>query len=209
LPHNARLTLELKMPALDETTINALDDFLHDRCAATDGLVNVEMLDGFMCAVAITPGGIPEDEWLAEITGAGFKFASREEADRVRGLLSAFRADAERRVQVDPDEPGDEDYPLLALPPDLDELDPQGTEEFLGLGWAIGFYRALDLRPDIWDKLGEELEGLDDDLDQLSELMMIGETEENSPAITLERRMEIVGTIPVFLGSFYAATHGE
>jgi yecA family protein len=209
LPHNAHLPLEPKMPALSEATINALDDFLHERCVDTDGLVNVEMLDGFMCAVAITPGGIPEDEWMTGITGEGFKFASRDEADRVRGLLAAFRADAERRVRVDPDEPGDEDYPLLALPPNLDELDPQDTEEFLGLGWAIGFYRALDLRPDIWDQLSEELEGLDDDLDQLSELMMIGENEESSPAITLERRMEIVGTIPVFLGSFYAATHDD
>lgn len=195
------------MPALTETTINALDDFLHDRCADTDGLVNVEMLDGFMCALAITPGGIAEDEWMAEMTGAGFKFASRDEADRVRELLALFRADAERRVRVDPDAPDDEDYPLLALPPNLDDLDPQSTDEFLGLAWSIGFYRALDLRPDVWDRLSEELDGLEDDLDQISELMMIGDTEETSPPITLERRMEIVGTLPVFLGSFYAATH--
>lgn len=193
------------MPALTETTINALDDFLHDRCADTDGLVNVEMIDGFMCALAVTPGGIPDDEWLAEVTGPDFKFASREEADQLRELLSAFRSDAERRVRIDPDAPGDEDYPLLALPPELEDIDPENTEEFLGLAWAIGFYRALDLRPDAWDKLAEDLEGLDEDLDQISELMMIGDTEENSPPISLDRRMEIVSTIPGFLASLHAA----
>ncbi len=197
------------MPALSEDTINALDDFLHDRCADSDGLVNVEMLDGFMCALAVTPGGIPDDEWLAEVTGAGFKFSSRDESDRIRDLLAAVRADAERRVRVDADSPEDEDYPLLALPPGLDDMDPQNTEEFLGLAWAIGFYRALDLRPDTWDRLIEELEDLEEDLDQIAELMMIGDTEENSPPITLERRTEIISTIPGFLSSFYAATRAN
>ncbi len=191
------------MPALTEPTINALDDFLHDRCADTDGLVNVEMIDGFMCALAVTPGGIPDEEWLAEVTGAGFKFKSREEADQIREMLAEFRSDAERRVRVDADNPGDEDYPLLALPPNLDDIDPQSTEELLGLAWSIGFYRALDLRPDVWDRLSEELDGLEDDLDQIAELMMIGDTEENSPPITLERRMEIVSTIPGFLSSLH------
>ncbi len=197
------------MPALTETTINALDDFLHDRCADSDGLVNVEMVDGFMCALAITPGGIADDEWLAEVTGPEFKFASREESDQLRELLAAFREDAARRVRIDPDAPGDEDYPLLALPPALDDIEPENTEEFLGLAWAIGFYRALDLRPDVWDRLSEELEGLEDDLDQISELMMIGDTEENSPPITLERRMEIVSSIPGFLSSLHAALSEE
>lgn len=197
------------MPALTETTIQTLDDFLHDRCADSDGLVNVEMMDGFMCALAITPGGIAKEEWLAEVTGEGFKFASREEADRIDDLLAAFREDAERRVRVDAEAPEDEDYPLLALPPDLDDMDPQSTEEFLGLAWAIGFYRALDLRPDTWDRLSEEFEGLEDDLDQIAELMIIGDTEENSPATTLERRMEIIAAIPVFLSSFHAATRAN
>jgi uncharacterized protein len=197
------------MPALTETTIQALDDFLHDRCADTDGLVNVEMMDGFMCALAITPGGIAEQEWLDEVTGAGFKFKSREESDRVHDLLATFREDAERRVRIDAEAPEDEDYPLLALPPDLDDMDPMNTDEFLGLAWSIGFYRALDLRPDVWDQLSEELEGLEDDLDQIAELMMIGDTEENSPPITLERRMEIIAAIPVFLSSFYAATRSN
>jgi uncharacterized protein len=194
------------MAALTENVIQSLDDFLHERCTDGDGLVNVEMLDGFMCALAITPGGIAKQEWMAEITGADFRFASREEADRIDDLLAAFRDDAERRVRLDADALGDDDYPLLALPPNLDELDPHSADEFLGLGWAIGFYRALDLRPDTWDRLGEEFDGLDDDLDQIAELMMIGDTEENSPPTLLERRMEIIAGIPAFLSGFHAAT---
>lgn len=193
------------MPELSESTVLALDDFLNDRCEDNDGLGNVEMVDGFMCALAITPGGVAEDEWLPQIVGPDFKFASREEGDQVREWLAAFRADANRRVALDSEAIGDDDFPLLALPPDLDDIDPEETEELLGLSWAIGFYRALDLRSDTWDRLGEEFEGLDDDLDQIAELMMVGDSEESSPPITLSRRMEIIGAIPGFLSSFFAA----
>ena len=91
-----------------------------------------------------------------------------------------------------------------AAAPDLEDMDPERTDEFLGLAWAMGFSIAIDLAAEAWDEMCDRIEGLAEDLDQIDELMMIGTEEENSPAITLARRMEILEIIPGLLGALEA-----
>ncbi len=98
----------------------------------------------------------------------------------------------------------EECLPLIAAAPDLEEMDPELTDEFLGLAWGMGFSVAIDLAAEAWDEMCDRIEGLSEDLDQVDELMMIGTEEENSPAITLARRMEILEIIPGLLGALEA-----
>lgn len=192
------------MPALTETAIQELDDFLTEHCADNGGMLNVEMVDGFLSALAVCVETLSADEWLPEVLGEKSGFSPIAKATTVKRLLMALWEDVQRRVRQEPDAIGDEDYPLLAIPPNLDSIDPQSTEEFLALAWGMGFHHGLDLQADAWDRMCEAIDGLNEDIDQIGELMMIGDSEENSPAITLERRMEIIAMIPNFLSTLAA-----
>ena len=189
------------MNPLNESTIEQLDVFLSERVGEHGGMFNVEMVDGFACALAAASETLTEQTFVAEVLGEDFAFASAAEEAAIRPLLLAVRADAQRRVLVDEEDLAENDYPLLALSPDFEMIDPQSTEEFAGLAWSMGFHHGLDLQTEVWDRMIDSMDGLEEDIDQIGELLMIGDSPETSPAITLERRMEILALIPGFLSA--------
>jgi uncharacterized protein len=192
------------MNTISEQDIDVLDRFLQERCEETHGFFSVEMLDGYLCALRVCAQPIAPDQWLPPIWGEGFAFDSAEERDAMSERVLALWEDVGARVQAAAEGREEECMPLIAAAPDLEDMDPERTDEFLGLAWGMGFSIALDLAPEAWDEMCDRIEGLAEDLDQIDELMMIGTEEENSPPITLARRMEILEIIPGLLGALEA-----
>lgn len=192
------------MSTISEQDIDALDQFLQDRCEDTNGFFSVEMLDGYLAALRVCATEIPPAQWLPPIWGEGFEFRDAEERERQTELVLALWEDVGARVTAAAEDREEECMPLIAAAMDLDEMDPDRTDEFLGLAWSMGFSIAMDLAPESWDEMCDRIDGLGDDLDQIDELMMIGSEPENSPAITLARRMEILEIIPGLLGALEA-----
>ena len=192
------------MSTISEQDIDTLDRFLQERCEETNGFFSVEMLDGYLAALRVCAQPIAPDLWLPPIWGQGFAFRDAAERDAMSELVLALWEDVGERVTAAAEGREDDCLPLIAAAPDLEDMDPERTDEFLGLAWSMGFSVALDLATETWDEMCDRIEGLGEDLDQIDELMMIGNEGENSPAITLGRRMEILEIIPGLLGAFEA-----
>jgi yecA family protein len=195
---------EQAMSTITEEDIDTLDRFLQERCEDTSGFFSVEMLDGYLAALHVCAQPIPPDQWLPPIWGEGFAFRDEAERETMSELVLALWEDVGERVRAAAEGREEECMPLIAAAPDLDEMDPERTDEFLGLAWSMGFSIAIDLAPEAWDEMCDRIEGLGEDLDQVDELMMIGSEPENSPAITLGRRMEILEILPGLLGALEA-----
>ncbi|MBL0040394.1 MAG: YecA family protein [Xanthomonadales bacterium] len=192
------------MTTISEQDIDALDQFLQERCEDTNGFFSVEMLDGYLCALHVCAQPLAPDQWLPPIWGEGFEFRSVEERDAMSERVLSLWEDVGTRVGAAAEGREEECMPLIAAAPDMEDMDPERTDEFLGLAWAMGFSIAIDLATDAWDEMCDRIEGLGEDLDQIDELMMIGTEDDNSPAITLARRMEILEIIPGLLGALEA-----
>lgn len=192
------------MSTISEQDIDALDRFLQERCEDTNGFFSVEMLDGYLAALRVCSTPIPPDLWLPPIWGEGFEFRDAAERTEQSERVLALWEDVGERVTAAAEGREEDCMPLIAAAVDLDEMDMERTDEFLGLAWSMGFSIAIDLAPEAWDEMCDRIDGLGDDLDQVDELMMIGTEEENSPPITLARRMEILEIIPGLLGALEA-----
>lgn len=192
------------MSTISEQDIDTLDRFLQERCEETNGFFSVEMLDGYLAALRVCAQPIAPDLWLPPIWGEGFAFRDAAERDAMSELVLALWEDVGERVTAAAEGREEDCMPLIAAATDLEDMDPERTDEFLGLAWSMGFSVALDLATETWDEMCDRIEGLGEDLDQIDELMMIGNEGENSPAITLGRRMEILEIIPGLLGALEA-----
>ena len=192
------------MSTISEQDIDTLDRFLQERCEETNGFFSVEMLDGYLAALRVCAQPIAPDLWLPPIWGEGFAFRDSAERDAMSELVLALWEDVGERVSAAAEGREEDCMPLIAAAPDLEDMDPERTDEFLGLAWSMGFSVALDLAPETWDEMCDRIEGLGEDLDQIDELMMIGTEADNSPAITLGRRMEMLEIIPGLLGELEA-----
>jgi len=192
------------MSTISEQDIDALDRFLQERCEDSNGFFSVEMLDGYLAALRVCATPIAPDLWLPPIWGEGFEFRDAAERTAQSERVLALWEDVGERVTAAAEGREEDCMPLIAAATDLDEMDTERTDEFLGLAWSMGFSIAIDLAPEAWDEMCDRIDGLGEDLDQVDELMMIGTEEENSPPITLARRMEILEIIPGLLGALEA-----
>jgi uncharacterized protein len=125
-------------PALSESELSRLDDLL--AAAEPDDAMMLEEYDGFCAALACAPSQVPADECLPVILGVEPGPALRRLSDSDRGtlleLLGQHRRAVARRLKE-----GESWNAVI------------GTDESgraLGDAWAIGFLRAVSLRPDDW-----------------------------------------------------------
>jgi uncharacterized protein len=119
-----------------EQRLRKLDRFL-TRPDLGDDVMLLSEFDGFVAGVAVCPDLIMPSEWLAEVWGEdGPVFDSERQANEIIQLIMAHYNDILRRLG----RPG-------AYAPLLDE-DTDGT--LLWEMWAVGFGRAIALRPEAW-----------------------------------------------------------
>jgi len=127
-----------------------------------DDSMAVEELDGFFAALAACPDPIPRDEWLPLVLGSSPRARSAARAPEGEGPDAALLRLVERhRVAVAAMLYDGKGFaPVLAY-------DEDGNA--LGNAWAIGFVRAMGLRPDAWTPLDDD----DDYADALEPVMRL------------------------------------
>lgn len=101
-----------------------------------DEVMLLSELDGFIAGIVVCPGLVTPGEWLGAIWGDGPVFASEREANEILGAIMAHYNDVIRQL----DRPG-RYAPLL-------ETDIDGS--VLWEMWAVGFAKAVALRPEAW-----------------------------------------------------------
>ena len=203
---------------IGDDQVARLDELL-EACADEHGGMTLEMLDGFLSALVVGPDLVPPSEYLPCIWTEELVWESAEEAEEALGLVMALWNDITRRVCAPlPDEDMAEEAafalleastPLLAMPEDLDLLDPQVVEQNaelpLAASWANGFLAGISLRRDAWDAWADEDDEVAEDIEDLVRMSLFnaehaGELEldaEDVPA--LADRLGFIAEIPFML----------
>jgi uncharacterized protein len=171
---------------------NWLEGFL--SCPqAPNGTMSLEMLDGFLTALVISPELVMPSEYLPWVWGEddeGPDWDSQEQAEYVIGLLAKhWNAIAERRLKSAKHRPIIDTFGV-AMP---------GDE------WAEGFLRGIDMRAEAWEPLFDDRQA---DYTVLSILALCdGSPEEEQ--ITEEMRGAILTQLPMTLQMIAAYWSGQ
>lgn len=211
--------------ALRDDELQQLDQLL-EAYGHDDERMDLEMLDGFACALALAPSPLPLASQVDEVMGRAPDWRDGDEA-LFSGLLSAFQARIEQRLAEagDPDDPAslERQMPLIAFPEDVDLEDLDEDDDPLaalppdfpaGLGWGIGFMAGVGLDEDGWDRWADADGRVAELLDQAMELTLcepeqleeIGDPDGELPS--LDDRMSILAGLPSLLSAVHGARPG-
>ncbi|MDH4572376.1 YecA family protein [Salinicola acroporae] len=156
---------------LDDDALARLDDYLASERLGEEApdLIGVH---GYLIALAVSPGEIPPDIWLAELFEGEPPFAHDAERDEIRGLLEALKTNAgsimERGHRIE-------------LPFDT-ELDEEGEMVAAIEDWSAGFMQGVFVDEAAWFSQDEAhvaalllpfmaLSGLFDDEPEMAEMV--------------------------------------
>ena len=191
---------------LDDNQIERLSNLLEQRAVPFKGL-NLEALDGFLSALAVSPVAVPASEWQPAVWGGKTpRWDSPEEAAEAEQLLTGHWNMCAARVQFDNEDLPENLAPLMWLPedPDQDEEALEESELDVGQDWALGFFTAVMLREAEWDKLLDENEWIEEIFDYLDRLAsgeaIDPENPEAAPTkVSYRDRLEITMDLPSML----------
>ncbi|MGY3266366.1 UPF0149 family protein [Lysobacter sp. HA35] len=191
-------------PPLSDAQIERLSELLDQRAVPFKGF-NLEALDGYLTALALSPEVIAFDEWEAPVWGSTPRWADEDEARDVRALLATHAATAEQRVRYGDDDLPDSYAPLLWLPENLEEHDDDELD--VGRDWAHGFFRAVDLREAAWEKWLDDNDWMEEIFDLIDRLAS-GEVAAEEPTdpgtpISYKERLEIIASLPGMLNDLH------
>jgi uncharacterized protein len=160
-------------PYLDEAAIERLSDLLDRRAVPFKGM-NLEALDGFLSALAVSPSPVPPEEWQPVAWGGKAPtWDGQAEADEVQQLLMGHWNMCVARVRHDDTDLPDHLAPLMWLPedPELTGEDALNEDELdVGTDWALGFFSGVMLREAEWDRWLDENDWIEDIFDALDRL---------------------------------------
>ncbi|MBB1471709.1 UPF0149 family protein [Luteimonas sp. MC1782] len=192
---------------LDDDQIERLAALLDQRAVPFKGF-NLEALDGFLSALVVGPSAVPVDEWQPVVWGGKpRRWESPDEAAQVQALLMGHWNMCSARVRYGDDDLPDHLAPLLWLPEDPELTGEEALREDeldVGHDWALGFFAAVGLREEQWDKWLDDNAWMDDIFDMLDRLASgeVLDTEDPSaPAtpISYRERLEIIVGLPGML----------
>lgn len=186
---------------ISDEQIERLQQLLDRNGDDEDRINDVEMLDGFLSALVVGPSLVLPSEYLPQVWGEDPQWPTVAEAEEAQSLVQALWNDIAGRASWRGDEASDELMPLVALPAD-ETLDDDSKDDPIGALWALGFLRGRELRMDAWDRLGEQVDGLNDELDAIDTLLDLPEDGEDAP--NTGRRLEILGQVPFLLSDLDA-----
>lgn len=193
--------------SLDDHQIERLSDLLDRRAVPFKGF-NLEALDGFLSAIAVSPSEIPQSEWEPLVWGGKPpRWDSLEEAAQVQQLLLGHWNMCAARVRHDGDSLPDHLAPLMWLPEDPELTGEQALHEDeldVGGDWALGFFTAVELREAQWDQWLDDNDWIEEifgHLDRLASGESINAedpTAQGTP-VSYRERLEIISGIPSML----------
>src|SRR6478736_9126794 len=190
---------------LDDREVERLGEIL-DQLAIPHGGFNMEALDGFLSALAVSPDHVPPLEWQKAVWGEQpAAFAGTDESDEAQRLLLGHWNACVARVKWQGDDLPDSLSPLLWLPEDPEAEQPDELD--VGSDWAHGFFTAVELRPEAWQAWLEAEDWIDEILSLLEQLATgdVEADEEGAPAtkLSFKERMEIVASLPGMLADLH------
>jgi len=154
-------------PLSDDELLELAEFLVSD--AVPESAMDIETLDGFLCALAVGPEAVTLGEALPFVwsddpgVGAVPVWSSPEQHARITGLISRMYAELAEAVVAE-----EQVEPLIVEP---EEDDPESAEMAaqLGMGWAMGFIAGMTLREDAWQAWVTS-EGGDEDLKLIERL---------------------------------------
>ncbi|MGH8083741.1 MAG: UPF0149 family protein [Lysobacter sp.] len=194
---------------LDDDQIERLADLLEQRAVPFKGF-NLEALDGYLTALAVSPDTVPMTEWEPAVWGTPPRWDDPAERAAVEALLLGHQNMAAARVRHGGDELPDHLAPLLWLPedPELQDAEAEQEDELdVGRDWALGFFTAVGLREAAWDQWLDDHDWIDEVFDLLDRLAS-GEVLAEDPAapatpIGYRERLEIIAGLPDMLADLH------
>ncbi|TAA36336.1 UPF0149 family protein [Pseudoxanthomonas winnipegensis] len=192
---------------LDDAQIEQLSDLLDQRALPFKGF-NLEALDGFLSALAVSPSTVPVEEWQPVVWGGKApRWDDAEAAAQAQTLLMGHWNMASARTRHDEDSLPDHLAPLLWLPEDPELTGEEALHEDeldVGHDWALGFFTAVELREAEWDQWLDENEWIEEIFDQLDRLASgeaINPDDPSAPGtpIGYQERLAIVASLPGML----------
>lgn len=208
--------------ALSDTELDRLDVLL-DRCTHPEtGLGNLEMLDGFLSALAVGPTDAALESMLPLIWGEGE--VPRRDARQTReaeALIARLAVEVTHRIRRDPEDTADRDslMPLLGLPDAEDDApEPAGGDDPLAdipadfpfaAAWAAGFLRAAAHHEAAWAAWMEEHDAIGNDLGAITRLAIVDvaqleDAEINDEGLlSLDERFDLAYDLPDMLHEMY------
>lgn len=191
-------------PYLDDTQIERLADLLEQRAVPFKGF-NLEALDGYLSALAVAPVDVPMAEWEPAVWGTPPRWRDEAERAEVEALLLTHFNMVTARVRHGDDDLPDHLAPLLWLPEEAEAEQPDELD--VGGDWALGFFRAVELREAAWEAWLDEHDWIDEIfalLDQLASGEVIAEDPTAPPApIGYRERLEIIAGLPGMLADLH------
>lgn len=188
---------------LDDAQLDRLSELLDSRAVPFKGF-NLEALDGFLSALAVSPDTVPPEEWQPVVWGGKPPRWEAGEAAEVDALLSAHWRMVEQRVRHGADVP-DHLAPLMWLPEDPSEHADDALD--VGRDWAYGFFNGIELRETAWDAWLDEHDWIDEIftfIDRLASGEILGEDPEAEPTpLGYEERLGIIIEIPAMLADLH------
>jgi len=178
--------------------IDELDQFLMSDMVS-DNTMMIDVLDGFLTAIAIGPTTVLPSEWLPAVWGPTPEdapdFQSMEQAQHVFSLLMRHYNGIIQTMEYDPDSIA----PVFNI-----NSYPDDPHEYLdGEAWALGFMDGVGLRRTDWQPLFDHAQGKA----WLRPIHLLGGGELSSEEELLVRwpkqREEISEQIPDAIASIY------
>lgn len=136
-----------------------LDDAEQDQLEALlqglpfDGAMNLECLDGYLCALLLGPAVPQSAVWMPAVWGAeappsdgAAPFASGKQLKRCVQSVLRLLADTHRRLRTD----ATNYEPMFSI------AEQDGEEWVDAEIWCIGFLQATALQPEVWDPLFDD-----------------------------------------------------
>lgn len=194
------------MPAIpDDAQVERLAQLLDQRAVPFNGL-NIEALDGYLSALALSPEDVAIDEWRPPVWG---RLPPRWDDDAERAQVDALLQDqwhlASLRACFDGDDLPAHLAPLIWLPEQPDAIDDGIPDDTLDIGrdWASGFFRGVQLREAAWSAWLDGNEWIEEIfllLDQLASGRILDLDLSGTPIpISYRQRLDIVASLPGML----------
>lgn len=174
--------------ALDDVELDRLSAFLD---GAGPSAMNLEALDGYFTALICAPQDVSPADYLPEIWGASFSFATPRKADAILELLM-------RHWNSIVDELA---YSLEVEPVYAPLLFEDEAGEVHASDWANGFMTCLDMLDDDWEESDTEL------ANTLSAIRRLAEGEQDGHALDTARREALLDQMITGLPALYGR-HG-
>jgi uncharacterized protein len=190
---------------LDDHEVERLGEIL-DQLAIPNGGFNMEALDDFLSALAVSPENVPASEWQKVVWGEQpAAFAGTADADEAQRLLLGQWNACVARARWQGDDLPDALSPLLWLPEDPEAEQPDELD--VGTDWAHGFFTAVELRPEAWQAWLDTQDWIDEILEYMERLasgVVEAEHEGDPPQkLSFKERMEIVASLPDMLADLH------